>query len=77
MAHPKAALKATTESSSKRFWARPAVPNALMRRMPAKLSCIVEVTSDAAARYTSVRVRMRGMAHCAQISAGTTSTAAA
>ena len=46
----KAALKAITESSSKCRWARPAVPNALMRRMAPKVSWMVEVTSDVAAR---------------------------
>ena len=73
----KAALNATTESSSSRRCMRPAVPNALMRRMPPKLSWMVDVTSDVAARYTSVLVRIRGMAHCAQSSAGATSTPAA
>ena len=46
----KAALKAITESSSKCRWARAAVPNALMRRMAPKVSWMVEVTSDVAAR---------------------------
>ena len=66
-----AALKATTESSSKRRCSRASAPFAFTTRMAPRLSCTREVRSELASRATSERTRKRGENQRAQSTAST------